>query len=311
MLPMLFEKGSLKKRLQDAADRAVRTGALLPIPTDYTFIEDKGVLFFVRVLSALRRKDEEKYRQRRAAEAGGTVDPFLPPEKDLVVADISDTHIAVLNKFNVVDRHILIVTRRFENQEMLLTLKDFEALWLCMSEYDSLGFYNGGRDAGASQQHKHLQSVPLPLAPEGPAVPIEPLLNDVKWKDGIGTISGFSFEHAFMRLDDDTADQPYDAAKASFFIYRRMLLKLGFDAPEENGLVRQSYPYCLLVTRGWMLLVPRSHEFFEDISLNSLAFAGSFFVRDEAQLERLRSYGPMNVLRSVSVAPKVVIPSSG
>lgn len=308
---MQFEKGSLKKRLQDAADRAVRTGALLPIPTDYTFIEDKGIHFFVRVLSALRRKDEDRYRQRQAADAGGTVDPFLPPEKDLVVADISDTHIAVLNKFNVVDRHLLIVTRHFEDQEMLLTLKDFEALWLCMSEYDSLGFYNGGRDAGASQQHKHLQSVPLPLAPEGPAVPIEPLLNDVKWKDGIGAISDFSFQHAFVQLDNDMANQPYDAAKASFFIYRKMLLKLGFNAPEENGLVRQSNPYCLLVTRGWMLLVPRSREFFEEISLNSLAFAGSFFVRDEAQLERLRSYGPMNVLRSVSIAPKVVIPSSG
>lgn len=304
---MQFEKGSLKRRLEDAADRAVRTGALLPIPTDYTFIEDSGVRFFVRVLSALRRKDEERYRQERAAGAGRTIDPFLPPEKDLVVADISDSHIAVLNKFNVVDRHLLIVTRHFEDQEMLLTLRDFEALWLCMSEYDSLGFYNGGRDAGASQEHKHLQAVPLPLAPEGPAVPIEPLLNDVKWNAGIGAISSFSFAHAFARFEHDISRGPLDAARASFSLYRRMLLRLGLAAPEDHRPVRQSAPYCLLVTREWMLLVPRSREFFEDISLNSLAYAGSFFVRDEAQLERLKAYGPMNVLREVALASKDVM----
>ena len=36
-------------------------------------------------------------------------------------------------------------------------------------EFASLAFCNGGVEAGASQPHKHLQRVPLPLAPEGPA----------------------------------------------------------------------------------------------------------------------------------------------
>jgi ATP adenylyltransferase len=60
-------------------------------------------------------------------------------------------------------------------------------------------------------------------------------------------------------------------------------------------------PYCLVVTRGFMLLVPRSREHFEDISFNSLAFVGSLFLRNEQQLERLRAYGPMNALRSVAL----------
>jgi len=38
-------------------------------------------------------------------------------------------------------------------------------------------FYNAGRVAGASQARKHLQLVPLPLAPEVPApTPLEPLI---------------------------------------------------------------------------------------------------------------------------------------
>jgi ATP adenylyltransferase len=50
-----------------------------------------------------------------------------------------------------------------------------------------------------------------------------------------------------------------------------------------------------------MLLVPRSREHFEDISLNSLAYAGSLFVWDEKLLERLREHGPMNALRDVAL----------
>lgn len=159
---MPLEKGTLWANIVETTERALKSGALLPVPTDYTFIEDGGIRFFVRVLAGLKLKDEAKKNEKVAAKAGRTINPFLPPEKELLVADITDTHLAVLNKFNVVEHHLLLVTRSFEDQEMLLTLKDLEALWLCMAEYDSLAFYNGGREAGASQQHKHLQLVPLP-----------------------------------------------------------------------------------------------------------------------------------------------------
>lgn len=42
---------------------------------------------------------------------------------------LSATHTAVLNKFNVLQQHLLIVTYRCEQQEVLLTGADFEALW--------------------------------------------------------------------------------------------------------------------------------------------------------------------------------------
>jgi ATP adenylyltransferase len=215
-----------------------------------------------------------------------------------VVGDISETHLAVLNKFNVVKNHLLIVTRAFEDQGMLLTLPDFEALWTCMAEYNSLGFYNGGREAGASQQHKHLQLVPLPLAPEGPAIPVEPMIAQAP--EDVGTVPGFPFLHSFVRLGGDLAGSPLKAARKSFELYHTMLSCVGMKTPQFTGAVRQSLPYCLLVTRDWMLLVPRSREFFEDISINALAFAGSFFVRNERQLDRLRTAGPLNALTAVS-----------
>ena len=288
-----LEKGTLWHSLVRTRSHALTSGALRSFPTVHAFIEDRGVRFFVRVLSSLREKSEARTKQ--------DADPFLPPEKDLTVADITDTHVAVLNKFNVVDHHLLIVTRRFEDQDSLLTLLDFEALWLCLAEYNGLGFYNGGREAGASQQHKHLQMVPLPLAPAGPPVPIAPLLPGPGPIAAVGTIPAFSFLNSYVRLRPDMVDTPREAAIETFELYTAMLKSVGMNAPGASTLIRRSQPYCFIVTREWMLLVPRSREHFEGISLNSLAYAGSFFVWNKEQLERLRDFGPINALRTVSM----------
>lgn len=296
----MLKKGTLWGSLVATTEHTLRSGSLLPVPTNHAFIEDGGIRFFVRVLSSLRRKDEARKKQDVGSLGGKSVNPFLPPEKDLIVADLTDTHIAVLNKFNVVEHHLLIVTRGFEDQDTLLTLKDFEALWLCMAEFNSLGFYNGGREAGASQQHKHLQLVPLPLAPEGPAVPIGPLLEGIKGEAGICTIPAFSFLHSFIWLGPDLVRDSAAAAKTSFELYGEMLQSVGLNTPDASRATVQTLPYCLLVTREWMLLVPRSREFFEGVSLNSLAYAGSLFVRDEEQLARLKAFGPMKALASAA-----------
>jgi ATP adenylyltransferase len=64
---------------------------------------------------------------------------------------------------------------------------------------------------------------------------------------------------------------------------------------------RQSAPYNLLVTRDWLLVVPRSREHAGGVSINALGYAGSLFVRDGAELARLREMGPMRALAAVSV----------
>ena len=56
---------------------------------------------------------------------------------------LTDTHLCLLNKFNVVEHHLLIVTREFEDQDRYLTEEDFAAGLAGLAEYDSLLFYNG------------------------------------------------------------------------------------------------------------------------------------------------------------------------
>jgi ATP adenylyltransferase len=302
LLPMTLKKGTLWQKILHVTENALGAGVLMSIPTDYEFVEDCGISFFVRILSGLRLKDEAKQQQEKeSSETGVQANPFLPYENDLFVTDISDTHIAILNKFNVVEHHLLIITRKFEDQEALLTPEDFKALLICMAEYRCLGFYNAGVAAGASQKHKHIQVVPLPLAPEGPQVPIEPLLAKAHFKDGLAIIPEFPFLHVFARIKPEALKVQPDAGEKTFALYCAMLNRVGMASPEKGGITRQSGPYCLLVARDWMLLVPRSHEFFDSISVNSLGFAGALLVRDKEQMERVKNCGPMTVLREVGL----------
>lgn len=294
--------------LRDAIDKqtqhALACGALLPIETAHTFIDDGGVRFAVRVAANLARKEAAGQTPRTQPPR----DPFLPYERDLFVADLSPTHVALLNKFNVLPHHLLIVTRAFAAQETLLDAADFAALVLALREIDGLGFYNGGAIAGASQAHKHLQMVPLPLEGGGAGtqstVPMEALFGNAQARaDGATEIPALPFRHAFARLDLVDEAQPLEhAAQMALRCYRKLLETSGVACVDRHGAAYQGAPYNLLVTRRWMLTVPRSAERVEGISVNSLGFAGSFFVRDAPQLETLAHITPMAALARVSLA---------
>jgi ATP adenylyltransferase len=293
---ILLKAGTFWTKIKEQTEHARQCGALVSIPTESEFVEQQGVCFLVRIASNLVRKDEAKRdQQKQSAACKGDFNPFLPYEQDLFVANISDTHVCILNKYNVADYHLLLITRAFEEQESLLTLEDFAAMWACMAQFDGLTFYNSGKIAGASQRHKHLQLVPLPLTPTGVQLPIEPLLKSAQFHNSIATIPEFPFLHAFTTLDSLWKESPFSAAAATLECYHSLLRAVGL---EDN---QQSRAYNLLVTREWMLLVPRSQECFESIPVNSLGFAGTMFVRNEQQMQILKQYGPMSVLKNVAV----------
>jgi ATP adenylyltransferase len=292
---LLLQPGTLWTKVVERTNYALECGALLSLPTEYTFVEQGGVRFLVRILANLNRKLEAK----KATKAlGKSFNPFLPYEEDLFVADISKTHVCLLNKYNVANYHLLIITREFEEQETLLTLQDFEALWVCMAEFEGFAFYNAGKTAGASQRHKHVQLVPLPLTPESLPIPIEPLLTTATFQGSIGKIPGLPFVHGLAQLDASLVESPLKAAEAALAQYHALLQAVGLGTPMPEN--RPSGAYNLLMTQRWMLLVPRSQENFESISVNSLGFAGALLVRNEQQLERIKNYGPLNVLKSVA-----------
>jgi len=286
----LLKPGTLWSTLLEQTAHARRCGAIQSIPTTSEVIKQGGVAFQVRILTALTKKEEAKATQP-------TDNPFLPYDPDLYVAEISPTHVALLNKFNVVDHHLLIVTRAFEPQEALLTHADCTALLICLAEIDGLGFYNAGRIAGASQRHKHLQLIPLPASTE-PRLPIEPLLHSARMVGATGLVPGLPFLHAYAPMDPEWIDPRKNGASALLACYHSLLSGVALSAEAPSAA------YNLLVTRQWLLLVPRSEEYFEGISINALGFAGALLVKDAAQFALLRKHGPMTALMRVALPQK-------
>ncbi len=299
---LLAQPGALWARLTACTERALRSGALQPIATAYERVEQAGIPFILRMLANLVRK-EQAAKERTRPPAGGACNPFLPYDPDLFVTEISATHLGLLNKFNVLDHHLLIVTRAFEEQDRLLNRHDFEALWACLHAIDGLGFYNGGRIAGASQRHKHLQLVPLPLAPQGPAIPIAAAFTGLDCNDSIDIAPLLPFRHAFVRFEPQRVQAPVEAAAVTLELYRRMLRAVGLldCATMVAEDQRQTGPYNLLVTRTWMLLAPRSQECFDTVPVNALGFAGALLVRNEQQARVVKAQGPLTVLQQVAL----------
>jgi ATP adenylyltransferase len=280
---------------------ATRSGALCPVTTDTLFLSQDGVDFVVRVLGNIARKRAAGSRHfNMATERTGGQNPFLPYDPHLYVANVRPSHVLLLNKFNVLDHHLLIVTAHFEHQERLLTPADFQASWLCLDDLDGLVFYNGGLTAGASQPHKHLQLVPVPLAPGNSRLPLEQRIVPAEVGTEPSLSNALSFPHAVCRLDANSTVSADRIAERLHRLYLQMLVMVGVEAVSADDGVIQSRPYNLLLTREWMMIVPRTAEAVAGIPVNALGFAGALLVKDESGLDVLRERGVMEVLRLAS-----------
>lgn len=291
----VIARGDLAERLYACSREADRRGALVPLATRVHTIADGGIEFVVRVAERWRDKPRANEPGKTAAQQPS--DPFLPPyERALYVGAISATHVGLLNKYPVLDAHLLLVTRAFEEQTAALTAADCAALLRGLYEIDGLAFYNGGPEAGASQPHKHLQLVPLPLGPGALPLPSQPWLEAAHLADdGVGRNPELPFAHAVARMPADWLAAPEASGSALRALYRRMWAFLGEDAQAPG----QPRPFNLLATRDWIWLVPRRREGVAGLSVNALAYAGALLAGDDARLERLRAMGPLGLLAQV------------
>ena len=281
--------GTLWSRVHAATRRALDAGSLEPLPVSLETVRDAGIRFAVRVLARDDRKHSHTAKQRRSGE-----NPFLAFEPSMFVGDLTATHRCLLNKFPAIPGHALIVTREFEAQTAPLSRADFEASWLCLQEGEALVFYNAGAAAGASQPHRHLQIVPAPLAPGFLRAPVDAAIADARFDAVMGRVEAFSFHHALARLRIAGAASPQRAAEILHALYLEMTRAFGCHRPDRA--------YNLLVTRDWMLFVPRVRAHWGGIGVNGLAFAGCLLARSAEQVDEVRAHGPLAVLSGVCVS---------
>ena len=281
--------GGLSSDLLDAAGRQSRlafaAGELRPIDTRLHRIETGELPADVRVFIGPVGASESLPGRESKKD-----NPFSPYDERVKVSEVSPTHVCLLNKFPVFSNHVLVVTRAFEPQASLLTREDFEALWMCLERMGGVAFYNAGNVAGASQPHKHLQIVP-PGEPEsalrGPLFPLVSRFDHEARLGEVRKVTFFSFVHALTGVARSGTSGGH-----LFEIYEALR--------EATDLQEDTDPYSFLLTRDWMLLVPRSRERYEEIGINSLAFAGSLFLRRTEHLEIVRRVGLQRMLGSVA-----------
>ena len=255
----------LLQKALDVAHQAKQKGILSPIDTNSTILEQEGIQFTVKVAADWQRRKQKSHANVEKP------NPFLPYETSLFVDDITTDHVCILNKFPVLQPHLLLITRHFEAQDALLTQANFNAAYQLMQRLDGNGvlFYNAGPAAGASQAHRHLQWIPHAFTDNG----FDPC------------------RHANLLAVDQYLSPIIDSQPQSLYqLYRKGLQQLGWTP---------SRAYNLLITKQWMWLIPRHSADWQRISLNSLAFIGSFFAKDRDEADVLATFGCVTALRSV------------
>lgn len=288
---------SLWEKIQLTTEKAIKKKALHPILTNYDFFVQKNISFLIRIVENLEKKDHQKKKQKQQ-QSNSSFNPFLPYDRDLFVDNISDTHIAILNKFNVFDHHLLIITSEFECQESVLNFDDFLALWTVLLEINGLGFYNSGKLSGASQSHKHLQLVPYPLAQEVKTIPINDLVLSYKNTQEIIILNELPYAHSILFFDNfNNQKSVQELAKITLEYYHQLLDNLNIKIEENKPLQN----YNLLITKDWMMIVPRTQEEYQSISINSLGFAGAFLVKNTEQLNLIKQSNLLEILAEVAI----------
>jgi ATP adenylyltransferase len=289
---MTQDKGELFRRVEAVTRSALATGALAPIATQSRIVHDRGVPIELRYVDALAKKDVERVRSGdRPANQQGPFNPFLPYDPALFVDDAGPDHVLILNKFPVIANHVLLITREFLHQEAVVTVDDFVAIAKLMSIMEGVMFFNGGRTGGGSQPHRHFQLMPA-------ALPIEAVLPAA----GITQpqrLSVLPFRHAFVHFHFEPQAAAADNGARLFELFQRCCACVEVTVKDGN-----LSPYNLLITRRWMMVIPRTRELWQQdghsISLNALGFGGRILVRSPELIDVVERAGAFNILASVT-----------
>ena len=313
------------------ARSAAASGALVPVEAEQVEMDDAGMRFIVRWVSSLAAKDASRSAaaaggaaemagkgggvQGAAARAEGAgaeaardaktvaipggprdpnFNPFLNPDPELTVGPVGDAHVAILNKFPLCARHLVLARRAFEEQLLPLARSDFAALAALMVEAGGIGLYNGGTAAGASQRHKHVQWMPDD-AGNASLRPFVPGLPAGLAEQGVATHAALSMRHCFVRVRCGRGEAVEDAADSLHAGFERARAELGLEAGEDGLLP----PFNLLAGEGWLLAIPRRREHFEGISMSAVCFGGTLYTRHREQIEAIRAVGPLRALAAV------------
>lgn len=259
-------------------------------------VEDGGFSYILKI--ACRLKDKPKAPKDR----GAWKNPFLPPDEDLYVCQLSDTHSLVLNKFNITAHHVIVITNAFVRQETPLTADDFAATCKVVESMPGDGgmaFFNCGPISGASQPHKHIQCIPLPIAETVESVAVDPPFDAViqhaltgkKAFEDVLFVEQLPFVHGIIKVDMSEQGIVFEKGYTRVLEYIEKLVR-----QRHGSSWARTDSYNMIMTKHYMMIVPRQAEYFGSVGCNSMGFAGSFFLATQEDIDHVKRFGPTHVL---------------
>ena len=258
---------------------SINSKSLFPLnTTDITKNLYKGDDFIIREL------DITKFKKNTLI--GPKINPFKPWDNILEIDSIGKDHQLILNKYPVQLGHILLITNEWKEQNGWIDIKDWEAIKEVNKDTTGLWFFNSGPLAGASQPHRHIQL--LRRAPSELSCPRE------KW---ILNFSNENYKNESFRKNIIIKKFSRSLNEEDIHgIYKELSNKLGLGNPEIDKKPR--YPYNLIFTNRWILLVKRKADNLYGISINALGFAGYILVTEKSDFKFLKNYGPEKLLEN-------------
>ena len=268
-----WEKALLKTKI------SIDSKSLFPLKTiDITKNIYQGNDFVIREL------DINKFKKNTLI--GPKNNPFKPWDKILEIDSIGNYHQLILNKYPVQIGHILLITNEWKEQNGWMDIKDWEAIKKVNNDTTGLWFFNSGPLAGASQPHRHIQL--LRRNPSELSCPREKWIlnfNNVNYKN-----EKFSKNIIIKKFSKSLSEENI------YQIYKDLSNRLGLGDPKIDK--KPKYPYNLIFTDSWMVLIKRKIDNLHGISINALGFAGYILVTGKSNINYLKKHGPEKLLEN-------------
>jgi sulfate adenylyltransferase (ADP) / ATP adenylyltransferase len=323
VVPSLSSVSSILTKVARQYESALNTNSIFFYPSKITILsqdvegssKSTTIPWTIRCVPALLDKAKEKHQQnsettsakasdltKDAKKQQNPSDVFAPPyHPDLLVEELPK-HTILLNKFCVVPKHFLLVTREFASQNVppspdTLTiayriLQSHEALSAqrhddVAHDKELLAFYNCGKVSGASQPHQHMQFAEL--GAEGKqeesinsslanvAIPVEQLLSRIPQdgrEDEVYALP-LPYQHFVSIIRQPPTDnaeklQDYLGMKLLSLLDAQFQARLAaYDAQKDKGAStddhRSAPSWNLLMTTRAMHLIPRKKEEFDGL----------------------------------------------
>ncbi|EMR11088.1 hypothetical protein PNEG_00687 [Pneumocystis murina B123] len=285
---------NLEKNIRKTYLQAKNLGTLTFTESIQEKIQEDEINFQLFCVSCIKKKENLNTSNQHTF-----IDPFDPPEPSLYIQNVGDEYFIVLNKFPIIPRHFLLVTKEFKKQSEDLLIDDIAVIWECLDSMKDrhMAFYNCGPQSGASQPHKHIQFISLENNIVSTLYPDEIInIADIKnpWSH-----PKIPFIHYIFPI---VSSSPKDLID----MFSKLL---SFTTKASQAFKMGEISYNFAMSKQWMFMAPRIMESWNNISVNTTGMVGMLLVKSEEELNLVKNTGILKILRQLGI-DKNIIPSN-